>query len=192
MRIKGARDLSRRELAVLRELAAWRDDVARAQDKSTFRIVTNEVLLALSRTVPSTIKALEETRGLNPRLIEQRGTRLLEAVARGMAIPEADLPRFPKATRWERDPDFDDRVARLKHARDEAARRLELDPGVLFSRERLEAVARRKPTQVEHLTEIPELRRWQIEVLGEAFVRALRHGAAAPARASEDSPYRDG
>ena len=192
MRIKGARDLSRRELAVLRELAAWRDDVARAQDKSTFRIVTNEVLLALSRTVPSTIKALEETRGLNPRLIEQRGTRLLDAVARGMAIPEADLPRFPKATRWERDPDFDERVARLKHARDEAARRLELDPGVLFSRERLEAVARRKPTRVEDLTEIPELRRWQIEVLGEAFVRALRQGAGAPARASDDSPYRDG
>lgn len=192
MRIKGARDLTRRELAVLRELAAWRDEVARAQDKSTFRIVTNEVLLVLSRTAPSTKKALESTRGLNARLIEQRGTQLLDAIARGVALPDAELPRFPKAARWERDPDFDDRVSRLKRARDEAAHRLELDPGVLFSRERLEAVARRKPVRVEELGEIPELRRWQIEVLGEAFVRALRQSGGSTAKAKDDSPYRDG
>ena len=191
MRIKGARDLTRRELALLRELTSWRDDVARAQDKSTFRIVTNEVLLSLARTAPATMKALESTRGLNVRLIEQRGTQLLAAIARGVAVPEADLPRFPKSARWERDPDFDDRVARLKHARDEAARRLELDPGVLFSRERLEAVARRKPARVEDLADIAEVRKWQIEVLGEAFVRALRQGGGAAAKATDDSPYRD-
>ncbi len=191
MRIKGARDLTRRELALLRELTIWRDDVARAQDKSTFRIVTNEVLLSLARTAPATMKALEGTRGLNARLLEQRGTQLLAAIARGVAVPDADLPRFPKSARWERDPDFDERVARLKHARDEAARRLELDPGVLFSRERLEAVARRKPARAEELGEIAEVRKWQIEVLGDAFVRALREGGAAPARAVDDSPYRD-
>ncbi len=190
MRIKGARDLTRRELALLRELTIWRDDVARAQDKSTFRIVTNEVLLSLARTAPATMKALEGTRGLNARLLEQRGTQLLAAIARGVAVPDADLPRFPKSARWERDPDFDERVARLKHARDEAARRLELDPGVLFSRERLEAVARRKPARAEELGEIAEVRKWQIEVLGDAFVRALREGGA-PARAVDDSPYRD-
>ena len=191
MRIKGARDLTRRELALLRELTSWRDDVARVQDKSTFRIVTNEVLLSLARSAPATIKALEGTRGLNARLIEQRGTQLLAAIARGVAVPDAELPRFPKSARWERDPDFDDRVGRLKHARDEAARRLELDPGVLFSRERLEAVARRKPAKVEDLGDIAEVRRWQIEVLGEAFVRALRQGGPAPARTTDDSPYRD-
>ncbi len=190
MRIKGARDLTRRELALLRELTIWRDDVARALDKSTFRIVTNEVLLSLARTAPATMKALEGTRGLNARLLEQRGTQLLAAIARGVAVPDADLPRFPKSARWERDPDFDERVARLKHARDEAARRLELDPGVLFSRERLEAVARRKPARAEELGEIAEVRKWQIEVLGDAFVRALREGGA-PARAVDDSPYRD-
>jgi len=195
MRIKGARDLTRRELAVLRELAAWRDEVARAQDKSTFRIVTNEVLLAMARSVPTSRKALEGMRGLNGRLIEQRGNQILEAVARGMAVPESELPRFPKAARWEREPDFDDRVARLRHARDEAARRLELDPGVLFSRERLEAVARRKPARVEDLSDIPDVRQWQVEELGEAFIRALRPASKAPAKvqaqAQDDSPYRD-
>jgi len=45
LRIKGARDLSRRELALLRELVPWRDGVARELDRATFRVMGNEVLL---------------------------------------------------------------------------------------------------------------------------------------------------
>ena len=45
LRIKGARDLTRRELALLRELANWRDALALQLDKATFRVVGNEVLL---------------------------------------------------------------------------------------------------------------------------------------------------
>ena len=107
-------------------------------------------------------------------ILESRSNEMLGAVARGLAVPEAELPRFPRAQRWERDPDFDDVVARLKTVRDAAAARLDLDPGVLCPRERLEAVARRRPEAVEELSEIPELRRWQVEELGEEFVRALR------------------
>jgi ribonuclease D len=123
---------------------------------------------------------------------------MLAAVARGLDVPEAQLPRFPRAQRWERDPDFDDVVARLKTVRDAAAARLDLDPGVLCPRERLEAVARRRPTSTEELAQIPDLRRWQIEELGEDFVRALGQGASSSrqtARAADgtnrdDSPYK--
>ncbi|MGH7677476.1 MAG: HRDC domain-containing protein, partial [Gemmatimonadaceae bacterium] len=75
--------------------------------------------------------------------------------------------------RWDRDPQFDARVAALKTVRDDAANRLDLDPGVLASRERLEAVARSRPTSREDLLLIPELRKWQVEVLGDSFVKAL-------------------
>ena len=107
-------------------------------------------------------------------------------MVRGNAVPESELPRFPKSARWDREPDFDDRVARLKNVRDSAAARLDLDPGVLCSRDRMEAVARRKPRHVDDLDSIPELRKWQIEVLGDAFVKAL---ASFPA---DDSPYKPG
>jgi ribonuclease D len=76
--------------------------------------------------------------------------------------------------------------------RDAAAARLELDPGVLCARERLEAVVRRKPARVEDLADIKELRQWQIEELGEDFVKALRDTrAVAHPPATHDSPYRD-
>ncbi|HEX7942316.1 MAG TPA: HRDC domain-containing protein, partial [Gemmatimonadaceae bacterium] len=105
--------------------------------------------------------------------LEQRGEELLDAVTRALAVPEAELPKFPRAARWDRDPEFDARVSALKAARDAAAKRLQLDPGVLCSRDRLEAVARRNPATVEEVAEVTELRRWQVAELAEAFVEAL-------------------
>jgi ribonuclease D len=115
-------------------------------------------------------------------IVETRGHEVLDAVTRGLAVPDAELPGFPKAARWERDPDFDGRVMQLKAVRDAAAERLGLDPGVLCSRERMEAVARLNPRSIEALEAVPELRRWQISVLGESFVQALASDPASPYR----------
>jgi len=177
LRVKGARDLTRRQLALLRELVIWRDEVAGGLDRATFRVVSNETLLDIARLAPTSRAQLGAVKGMPRGILESRSADILAAVARGVAVPDSELPRFPRAQRWERDPDFDDIVSRLKSVRDAAAVRLDLDPGVLSSRERLEAVARRRPKSVEELAEIPDLRRWQIEQLGGDFVRALR---AAP------------
>jgi ribonuclease D len=91
-----------------------------------------------------------------------------------MEAPEADLPKFPRGQRWNKDRDIDDRVARLKAVRDAAATRFDLDPGVLCSRERLENIARSDAKTLDDLAAVPDLRRWQIEAMGEGFLRALR------------------
>ena len=173
LRMKGARDLNRRELAILRELVSWRDDVARKADRATFRVLGNEPLLEIVRVKPSTREALAAIKGMPRSLLERSATDLLDAVKRGLALPDAELPRFPKALRWERDPDFDARASALRTVRDAAAARLDMDPGVLCSRDRLESVARRNPQSMDELREIPELRRWQIEELGPEFLSRL-------------------
>ncbi|MBA3646048.1 MAG: ribonuclease D [Gemmatimonadaceae bacterium] len=174
-RIKGARDLARRELAVLRELAVWRDAAARDLDRATFRVIGNETLLEISRAAPKTMQELTQIKGTPRALMERAGHEVLAAVKRGMEVPEKDLPKFPKSLRWNKDPDFDDRVARLKAVRDEAADRLQLDPGVLGSREKLETVARANPKLISDFAAIPTLRRWQVEEMGEQFIRALNN-----------------
>jgi ribonuclease D len=174
LRIKGARDLTRRELALLRELVPWRDDIARAMDRATFRVLGNEQLLEIAKRRPSSRDELATIKGMPRGLLEARAGEMIAAVQRGLAVPDADLPRFPKSPRWDRDPDFESRVSALKAVRDEAAVRLDLDPGVLCSRDRLEAVARKKPKSLEELDSVTELRKWQRQVLGEAFVNALR------------------
>ncbi len=193
LRIKGARDLTRRELAILRELAPWRDSIARQLDRATFRVLGNEQLLDMSRQQPVSRDALAAIKGMPRGLLEARASEMVDAIRRGQAVPDADLPRFPKSPRWERDPDFDARVSALKTVRDAAATRLDLDPGVLCARERLEAVARENPTRREELDAISQLRRWQVALLGEDFLKSLAgHRRPPPGRAAiDDSPYRD-
>ncbi|CAN5593519.1 ribonuclease D [soil metagenome] len=174
MRIKGARDLTRRELAVLGELARWRDAKAAELDRAVFRVMANEVLLELARTAPTREDQLLGIKGM-PRSLAQRASReILGAVAAGMSVPEEELPRYPKSQRRQKDPDFDRRATLLKGARDVAAKRLQLDPGVLCSRERIDAVARRNPATMEELAEVRELRKWQASELGPGFLKALQ------------------
>jgi ribonuclease D len=120
-------------------------------------------------------------------ILETRSHALLDAVARGLAVPDEELPKFPRGARWDRDPDFDTRVSAIKTARDEIAAKLDMDTGVLLSRDRMEAIARAKPASVEEVAAIPELRRWQVELFATPVVEALR-----PHRPAEKSPYADG
>ncbi|MBI4541967.1 MAG: HRDC domain-containing protein [Gemmatimonadetes bacterium] len=173
LRVKGARLLSRRGLALLRELSQWRDAVAGELDRASFRVASNDALLTLASLAPRTRDALSRVRGLSPRLLAERGGALLEAVERGLAVPEKELPRFPRRERRESDPAFNQRVERLKVVRNAAAERLALDPGVLCPKGTLEAVARAMPKAVAQLEAIPEMRRWQIQVLGTDFSKAL-------------------
>jgi ribonuclease D len=173
MRIKGARDLDRRELAIFRELVRFRDGIARELDRATFRVAGNEALFAVAKERPQTVDALGAIKGVPRGIAERRGAEMLAAVRRGMEVPEDQLPKFARAPRWDRDADFDNRVNALRTAREEAAQRLGLDPGFLCAREKLETIARKRPKTLEELAEVPDLRRWQIEVLGPAFLKAL-------------------
>jgi ribonuclease D len=198
MRMKGARDLNRRELAILRELVIWRNEVAAEQDRATFRVIGNEPLFEIVKTQPRDKTALGAIKGMPRGVLESRAPAILAAVEQGLAVGEADLPRFPRAARWDRDPDFDMRVNALKTVRDAVAEKLDLDTGVLCARERLEAVARAKPTTIEDFDRIPELRRWQVEVLAPGFLDALRRHAGGVKKSdppttqpSDRSPYKE-
>ncbi len=173
LRLKGARDLTRPELAVLRELVHWRDTVAAQLDRATFRVMGNEVLLELSRNPPRSISELSAIKGMPKGMIDRAGADIIAAVRRGVEVPEAELPKFPRGQRWNKDREFDARVIRLKGVRDEVARALDLDPGVLCSRERLENIARSAAKTTEDLAAVPGLRRWQIEVMGPGLLAAL-------------------
>jgi ribonuclease D len=172
-RIKGARTLSRRGLAVLQHLWHWRDDIAAELDRASFRVLSNEALILLAETPPRDIDALKSSRGVSSRLVEQRGPALLAAIEAGLAVADRDLPRFPRGARRTSDPDFERHVDRLKDVRNAAAIHLGLDPGVLCPKGTLEAVARARPGTPAALADVAEMRRCQVEVLGSAFLQAL-------------------
>lgn len=174
LRMKGARDLPPRGLAILRELFQWREGVAEERDQATFRVLGNQALLELSARPPRTADVLPSVNGISEGLAQRRGAEILAAVRRGLEVPEGELPRFPPSRRWERDPEQEARAERLRRARNRRAEELDLDSGFLISRAVLDEVARRNPSTLEELAEIPDVRRWQVEALGSELMRALK------------------
>lgn len=139
LRVKRASSLDRRGLAVLREVAAWRETEAQRRDMPKRWLVSDESLVEIARRRPHTVEALAGIRGVNERVASRQGTGLIEAVSRGETVPETDLPRLPKRAHIPRDAqslaDLLNAVVRVRAAEHGVA------PALLASRADLERFA---------------------------------------------------
>ncbi|MBA3318718.1 MAG: ribonuclease D [Gemmatimonadales bacterium] len=172
LRLKGAKALRGRELAILREIWEWRDGTARRADRATFRILNNEPVLTMARNAPTDIAALKAIPGVSSEQAERRGPELLAAVKRGLDLPEADLPRVTRTPRPPPDLAYEARLERLKAARNLLAQKYDLPPGVVCPNGTLEAIARMDPKTPEELAAVQELRRWQVREFGGELLAA--------------------
>ena len=72
-KIKGIDKLQSTNLAVLRELAAWREKTARQKDRPRGHIIDNNILLNLAYKCPGTLEDLKKINHLSPRNIKMNG-----------------------------------------------------------------------------------------------------------------------
>lgn len=172
LRLKGSKALQRRELAILRELYNWREETSSRLDRASFRVLGNEVLFALAQQPVTTLEELGRVKGVGQDGAQRRGNEILAAIGRGLALPDRDLPRVERQQCRVPDPAFEARVEALKRRRNALAEELQLAPGVLCPNGTLEAIARAEPSTLADMATIPELRRWQIKVLGPALLEA--------------------
>lgn len=173
IRLKGARDLDQRGLAILRELFVWRERTAERLDRALFRVLGNETLIALAQRRPQTQEALEAIRGVGKENAHRRGAEILEAIDRGLQVPEAELPKLERRRRHRPDPIFDARLDRLRQWRAGLSARLSLPAGLLAPNATLEAIARTMPRNVPELLAIPGIRRWQAGEFGAELIAAV-------------------
>lgn len=100
-RIRRHHMLSSQGLAILRELADWRDCEAQQRDCPPGSVLRDETLVDIARKAPRSPDDLQRLRGLPRRELERVGTALLAAVDRGSAVVEAERPqalRRPRLT----------------------------------------------------------------------------------------------
>ena len=173
LRLKGAGALPRRSLAVLEALLQWRDREAQRRDCPHFKVLGNKSLLQLARTMPHSLQGLVGIEGISPRVVDRYGKGLLAAVEVGKAVPEGELPSFPRTERRVRDEKVDQRLAHLKAWRAEKAAELQMAPGIVINNALLEEIAWREPHNEEALRQIPGLKNWQGEVLAEGLLQTL-------------------
>lgn len=92
-RIK-TRNRGGRFLAVLKELAAWRDLEAQQRNRPRNRILRDEVLLAIAADSPASVEDLKRVRSFPKNYAERPEAKaILGAVERGLAVDENELPQ---------------------------------------------------------------------------------------------------
>jgi ribonuclease D len=160
-----------RYLAVLRALATWRDTEAQRRDTPRGRVLRDEQLFDIAAHTPKTPEELGRTRGLGRDLAKGRiGQAILAAVAEGLAVPEAELPRAAPRTDLPKGlgPLIDLLKVLLKMRSEEhhVAQRL------VASVADLEAIA------ADDDAEVPALKGWRREIFGTDAL-ALKHGRVA-------------
>ena len=91
-KIKKAGNLRARNAVVLRELAIWRDRIARAGDKPVRYIISDEAMIELAKADRLNLDVLGARRGLQPRFIERYGKELIECHQHARKIPKDEWP----------------------------------------------------------------------------------------------------
>ncbi len=83
-----------RFLAILREVAAWREEEAQRRNLPRNRVVKDETLVEIAAHAPANVEELGRGRGMSRGLVDGRqGAALLAAVQKGLAVPESACPR---------------------------------------------------------------------------------------------------
>ena len=95
-RLPRASSLDPRSRAVAREVAAWRERTASAEDKPVGTILPDPALVEIAKRKPAKPADLEQIRGLHGGHLRRRGAELIAAVERGRAAePIARETRGP-------------------------------------------------------------------------------------------------
>ncbi len=162
LRIPGAMRMNRRELGILREVAQLRDTLARERDVPLKYIIPDDVMAGIVALRPAKRDDLSQLRRLDAGARKAYGDRIVEAVAAGLAVEEADLPRKPM-----RPPGAEREaiVSCLSVLVNAIASENRLPAALLTTRAALERVARELPPSVEEIGRVLDASGWRASLV---------------------------
>ncbi|MDD2051416.1 ribonuclease D [Pseudomonas putida] len=168
--------LSRAQLAVLRELCAWREREARARDLPRNRILREHSLWPLAKSQPDNLVALARIEDMHPRTVRQDGEFLLDLIKRAGSV-SAD--QWPPAVPEPLPIEAAALVKRLRALGQAEAERLGIAPELMLRKKTLEALL--KSGFPEGPYQLPEsLRGWRRERMGQALLDSLAAAGEQP------------
>jgi ribonuclease D len=138
-------------------------------------VIPDDVVAGLAVLRPTQLDDLAQLRRLDAGMKRQLGTAILGAVARGLALNEADLPQRPTRPAA---PARDALVAFLGAAVAEIARAADLPASLLVPRAVLERLTREIPRDRADFERVLALQPWRLALVAEPLWE-LCTGAAA-------------
>jgi len=175
-RVKKARYLEPREVALLRAAWLWRDEIAKRRDRAPFRVAADTVLLEVVQTRPRNVSALAGMSGFSPQLAERSGSALLARLETVHQLEDAEIVGYPRSSRsgpGRPPPEVEEVAERLKVARNLKSDELGIARGTLVSNTLLLEIARSGPKNQAELLAVQGVRRWQVEAVGDALMEVL-------------------
>lgn len=94
-RLSGIHKLRPQDLAVARELWNWRESEAARRNRPTRSVLRDDLIIELSRRRPQNTRDLMALRDMKQSRYKRSASKILEAVRRGLAVPEEEWPQFP-------------------------------------------------------------------------------------------------
>lgn len=178
-RVKGAQDLSPRQVTALREALTWRDEIARDKDRAPFRVVGEPPLVEAVARKPGSVEELLEIRGFPRGLAKSDGKGLIRRLDAVTELPDEGLVPYPKNENrgpGRPPPEGEARFRRLKDIRNRVADELELPRGTLLANAVLTEIAREQPRTREELLAVEGMREWKAGALGDHLLAEVARG----------------
>ena len=136
LKVKAAWRLDPKSLNTLRGLCAWREEVAREKNVPRSRVVSDAILLELSRQRPDNKPALSDISEMRHSTVRTQGDAILAVIAAAEAV---DSHNYPPAMLPTGSLDARTALKSMKQAVDGAAKNLNIPEALLGRRRDLEA-----------------------------------------------------
>lgn len=163
------RGLTRRQMAILRQLYLLREGLAEQRDTPPFKVMNDSVLVALAESAPETPQDLRQVRGMSDSQISRYGDVVLAAVTQGRQDKAPRPPAPPSPS----DPALVERYTALLDWRKQCARERGVESDVVISKGALWAIAGRVPHTLHDLEGIQGLGPWRLATYGSALLHVL-------------------
>lgn len=166
MRVK-----TQKALAILIELAEWREREAQSQDVPRSRVLKDDAIYDIAGQAPRSVQELTDLRSVHGGIARsERGQAIVQAVESGLARDPKTLPKLPRS-----EPPSAEVTAVMDLLRvllKAAAARHGVAPKLIATIDDLEIIARQDEP------DIPALKGWRRELFG-ADAQALKRGELA-------------
>jgi ribonuclease D len=159
------------ELAILKEVAAWREREAQARDVPRGRVVKDDAIYEIAQQQPVTIAALGQLRTI-PRGFERSRAAedIVAAVRKATSLPKEQLPKLPKNRPLTNGNGA--AVDLLKVLLKMISESHGVAAKIIATVDELEAIA------ADDAADVPAMHGWRRELFGETALR-LKHGHLA-------------
>jgi ribonuclease D len=163
-KVKGLNKLKKQKLAILKNLAAFRETIAIKQNRPRRRVIADDILVNLSLSQPTTIEELQSYQGMNHKFLHHNGQELLSLIQQGINTPDEACPQQPVYKKLSQNEEaLADCLMAIVHL---CAKNNNISPHSLCSRKELDAL-------IKGDTHLAVLSGWKSELIGKPLLKFL-------------------